>query len=117
MNVVEIFYSGPETNGFISYMDLRQSQDGQNGTIKFLGFGDDSYVYQWVWEENADGSIDITFDMADDTAKYEMHYNPDMSGTLKIYYENELNLEYSWNVDGSGNWINHITGESGSWSV
>ncbi|HLS30800.1 MAG TPA: hypothetical protein VK021_08090 [Flavobacteriaceae bacterium] len=117
MNVVEIFYSGFETNGFVKYMELRQSQDDQNGSLKFLGFEDYDYLYQWVWEVNSDDSIDITFNMADDVAKYEMHYNPDMSGTLKIYYENELNLEYSWNVDGSGNWINYITGESGSWSV
>lgn len=117
MDVVEVFYSSPETNGFVRYMELQQSQDGQNGSLKFIGLEDDSYVYQWVWEVNADDSMDITFNVADDSIMYEMHYNPDMSGNLEIYWDNTLQTEFHWNADGSGSWINHSTGENGSWTV
>lgn len=116
MNVVEIFYSSPETNGFIKYMDFRQTLDGTSGTMKFLGLEDDEYLYKWTWNTNSDGSIFITMNMYGDIAYYELLYYPDYSGTLKYYLEGQLYMEYHWNSDGSGSWINHSNSTSDSWS-
>lgn len=116
MDVVEIFYSTPETNGFVPYMDVRQTPDGNSGTMKFLGLEDNSYAYQWTWEINADDSILITFDIGGESFNYEMLYNPDMSGYLYYYDGNTMILEFNWNADGSGSWANHMENTSGSWN-
>lgn len=118
MDVVEIFYSSPETNGFVKYMDIRQTQDGNNGTMKFFGFEDGSYLYKWTWQINDDGSILINFNIGQDidgNISYEMLYHEDMSGYLKYYEGSTLSLEFNWNANGSGNWTNYLDGTSGSW--
>lgn len=116
MDVVEIFYSSTETNGFIKYIDIRQTQDGKSGTMKFLGLYMDDYVYQWDWQENPDGSLFITMHNSGFNINYEMMYYPDQSGYLKYYWDGQLQMEFHWNANGSGTWVDYSTSTNGSWS-
>jgi|GEM_PF-2493877 len=116
MNVVEIFYSDEETNGFIRYMELRQSLDDTHGSLKFLG-DEDYYVYEWTWQVNPDDSMDVTMTVFDEDWKFELTYYPDMSGSLIMIIDGEIDSEYHWNADGSGTWIDHTFDESGSWEA
>lgn len=115
MDVVEIFYSSPETNGFVKYIDIRQTQDGKNGTMKFLGLDDDEYVYKWTWQTFPDESLLINMDMYG-FANYEMLYYPDQSGYLKYFWDGQLQMEFHWDADGSGTWIDYTNSTNGSWS-
>ncbi len=114
MEVIEIFVDDGTTNGFIKLMEIQQTPDGTQGTLTFYDSNDGVDIY-WTWQIFPDDHVKITFNNGTSTMNMEMNYYPDMSGDLKIFEDNALTLEWTWNSDGSGTWVNHGSNESGSW--
>src|SRR5699024_5804636 len=118
MEVIEVFISmmGSE---YFKYMEIRQTLDGKSGSMQVFGFEEEEFTAEWEWQINSDGTIDVYAGMysgGNAGLVYDLHYNPDdNSGNLKVYLEGQLQAELTCYGNGSGTWINHITGETGSW--
>lgn len=123
MDVFELFVKTGEVYGYLKLIEIVQNHDGTHGTWKFwigamspdiLGPPDySSPSTTSIWDINPDGSIFIT--EISYNIKIELLYNTDKSGNMKIYDDNQLVMEFTWDGSGHGTWTNYEIGASGSY--
>ncbi len=101
------------------YMEAWQAVDGKSGKLVIHDFEEGNDTIQWTWNIDANGTETIEYTDSFSGTKMEVVQKSDLSGTLKVWNNNTLTFQASWNGSGSGTWISYDdngnqTG-SGSW--
>lgn len=104
--------------GYFKWMEIVQSKDGKEGTMKWFDDAGESMV--WTWEVRDDESYYLTYHDIDEDYRYEIISNKDLSGSIKSYTEDNLDMEMEWDSAGNGSWKEY-DGDSlvdeGEWTV
>lgn len=95
---------------------MRDAKDGSGGHIDYYSGTTIYATYDWVVNGN---STTVEYDILGGFYKYECTLNKDGSGSVKQYFDTDLDFEASWNANGSGSWTTYNTDgtvlDSGSW--
>lgn len=107
-----------DSKGYFKWMEIVQNNDGKLGTMKWFDDAGESLL--WTWEIRADESYFFTFDSIEDDYRYEIISNEDLSGSIKSFTEDNLDLEMEWDSIGNGSWKEYDRGslmDEGTWTI
>lgn len=107
-----------DSKGYFKWMEIVQNADGKQGTMKW--FDDTGESLLWTWEIRADESYFFTFHSIEDDYRYEIISNKDLSGSIKSYTEDNLDMEMEWDSVGNGSWKEYDGGslvDEGTWVI
>lgn len=118
--IFELFWKLSPGDDYVRVLHAEESKIKREGFMEWSFDATDDYLFRYEWSEDADGTF--YFDMLTPDNSFTMNIvsNPDKSGSIKYYTEDELLYDISWAANGSGSWAFYSDGEiidSGTWTV
>lgn len=101
----EIYIKTNETSK-LKYLVSEESKDGKTGTLEIYNYlsEKDELLYTYDWTFDSKGNLTLSYNWTDESFKYDIVSNVDLSGSVKYYSEGKLLYEFLWNTDGSGSY-------------
>lgn len=101
----EIYIKTTETSK-LKYLVSEESKDGKTGTLEIYNYlsEKDELLYTYDWTFDSKGNLTLSYYWTDESFKYDIVSNVDLSGSVKYYSEGKLLYEFLWNTDGSGSY-------------
>ena len=116
----EIYFSGtfpgPDTVVTVNNWKAAEgviNKDGTQGEWTIYDYNSTDVVAHYTWSTADDGTVTATLEYDDYT--FTVINRPDGSGNVKVYRNDTLVFEATWNADGSGQWTNYEDNTQGTW--
>lgn len=108
---------------YYKWFEGTQTKDGKSGSFVMLDFYASTRVevFTYEYEVRNDGSVYGEYNYPSFGYSFIFEVKADGSGYIKSYDGTNLQVEYLWNVDGSGSWTYYdetgAVSSTGSWTA